>query len=92
MERKSLAAKKSHYFNPLLQHRIIECQGLEGTLKIIEPQSPCHGQKYFPVDQIAQGLIQPSFECYLGWGIHNLLGKSVLAPHHPNSKEFLPNT
>lgn len=34
--------------------------------------TPCHGQEHFPLDQIAQGLTQPGFEDFQGWGIHEL--------------------
>ena len=35
-------------------HRIIEWFGLEGTLKIIWFQPPCHEQGHLPLDQVAQ--------------------------------------
>ena len=42
-----------------LCHRIIEWFGLEGTLKLIQFQPPCHGQGHLPLDQVAQNSIQP---------------------------------
>jgi len=35
---------------------------LEGTLKIIWFQSPCHEQGQLPLDQVAQSSIQPGDE------------------------------
>ena len=43
-------------------NRIIEWFGLEGTLKIIWVQPPCHGQGHPPLDQVAQSPIQPGLE------------------------------
>jgi len=40
-------------------YRIIEWYGLEGTLKIIWFQPPCHEQGHLPLDQVAQSPIQP---------------------------------
>uniref|UniRef100_A0A8C3PLQ6 Uncharacterized protein n=1 Tax=Calidris pygmaea TaxID=425635 RepID=A0A8C3PLQ6_9CHAR len=74
-----------------LVHRIIEWFGLEGTLKIIEFQTPCHGQGHLPLDQVAQSPIQPGLEHLQGWGSHNFSGQPVPVSHHPHSKEFLPN-
>lgn len=48
-------------------HRSIEWLGLEGTLKIIELQPPCH-----PSVQAAQGPIQPALEYFQGWDIHRV--------------------
>lgn len=36
--------------------------GLEGNLKFITFQPPCHGQGRLPLGQAAQGPIQPGFE------------------------------
>ena len=44
-----------------------------------------------PLDQVAQGQIQPALERFQGWGIHSSSGQPVPAPHHPHSKEFLPS-
>ena len=40
--------------------RFIEWFGLEGTLKIIWFQLPCHEQGHLPLDQVAQSPIQDS--------------------------------
>ena len=71
-------------------HRIIEWFGLEGTLKIIWFQPPCHGQGHLPLDQVAQSPIQPGLEHCQGWGSHNFPGQPVPMPHHPHSEELLP--
>jgi len=71
-------------------HRIIDCFGLEGTLKIIQCQPPCHGQRHLPLDWGAQSPIQPGLEDCQGGGSHNSSGQPVPLPHHPHSKEFLP--
>jgi len=62
-------------------HRTIEWIGLEGTLKIIWFQSPCHGQGHLPLDQGAQSSIQPGLEHFQGGGSHSFSGKPVPAPH-----------
>jgi len=46
-------------------HRIIEWFGLEGTLKIILFQPPCHGQGPLPPDQGAQSPVQTGLETSL---------------------------
>ena len=48
--------------------RIIEWFGLEGSLKIIWFQPPCHGQGHLPLDQVAESPIQTGLECIKGWG------------------------
>ncbi|KAK4827484.1 hypothetical protein QYF61_018784 [Mycteria americana] len=60
--------------------RTIEWFGLEGTLKIISFQRPCHGQGRLPLDQVAQSPIQPGLEHFQGWGIHSFPGQPVPAP------------
>jgi len=50
---------------------IIEWFGLEGTLKIISFQPPCHGQGHLPVDQVAQSPVQPGLEHCQGGGSHS---------------------
>ncbi|KAK4811770.1 LOW QUALITY PROTEIN: hypothetical protein QYF61_005338 [Mycteria americana] len=75
----------------VLQNRIIEWFGLEGTLETIQFQTLCHGQGYLPLDQVAQSLIQPGLEPFQGGGIHNCSGQPVPVPHNTHSKEFLPN-
>ena len=61
--------------------------GLEGTLKIIWFQPPCHGQGHLPPHQVAQSPIQPSLEHCQGGGSHSFSGPGL---HHPHSEEFLP--
>ncbi|KAK4822675.1 hypothetical protein QYF61_019042 [Mycteria americana] len=51
--------------------------GLEGTLKIIWFQAPCHGQGHLPLDQVAQSPIQPGLEHFQGWDIHSFSGQPV---------------
>jgi len=46
---------------------ITEWFGLEGTLKIIYFQPPCHGQGHLPLDQVAQSPIQPGLEGFGGF-------------------------
>jgi len=41
---------------------------LEGTLKIIWFQPPCHEQGHLPPDQVAQSSIQPGLEHCQGEG------------------------
>ena len=78
----------------LQNHRITEWPGLEGTSRIMNLQSPCHRQGHQPphlLDQVAQGPIQPGLEHLQGWGIHNLSGQPIPAPHHSPGKELSPN-
>jgi len=77
--------------NNILNHRIIEWFGLEGTLKIIWFQIPCHEQGHLPPDQVAQSSIQPGLEHCQGGGSHSFSGQSLPVPHHPHGEEFLPN-
>jgi len=51
--------------------------------------TPCHEQGHLPPDQVAQSSIQPSLECFQGWGISRLSGQPVPGPHHPHSEQFL---
>jgi len=69
---------------------ITESFGLEGTLKIILFQAPCHGQGHLPLDQVAQSPMQPGLEHFQGGGIHSSSGQPVPVPHHPHRKEILP--
>mgnify|MGYP001852528708 CR=1 FL=1 len=59
--------------------RIIEWLRLEVAIKIIELQLPCHGQGGQPLDQAAQGSIQPDAEHLQGSGIHIFSWQPVLA-------------
>ena len=54
-------------------HWIIEWFELEGTLKTIQLQPPCHGQGHLPLDQAAQSLIHPDLEHFQG-------GLSTISP------------
>ena len=45
----------------------------------------------FPLGEAAQGPILPGLEHLQGWGIHNLSGQPVSAPHHSPGKELTPN-
>jgi len=69
----------------------MEWLGLEGTLKIIWFQPPCHGQGHLPPDQVAQSPIQPGLEHCQGGDSHSFSGQPVPVPHHPCSEEFIPN-
>jgi len=64
---------------------------LEGTLKIIWFQPPCHEQGHLPLDQVAQSSIQPGLEHYQRRGIHSFSGQPISVLHHPHGEEFLPN-
>ena len=84
-------------YNPILLHTITESEnyeiiewfGLEGTLKIIWFQSPCHGQAHLPPDQVAQSPIQSGLEQCQGGGSHSFSGQPVRVPHHLHGEEFL---
>ena len=69
-------------FSSSLYHRIVEWPRLKRTSKIIQFQSPCHGQGHQQLDQADLSHIQPGLECLQGWGIHNLLGQPVPVHHH----------
>jgi len=47
---------------------------LEGTLKIIWFQLPCHEQGHLPSDQVAQSSIQPGLEHFQGGAATASLG------------------
>lgn len=60
--------------------------GLERAWKNISFQAPCHGQVHLPLEQIAQGPIQPGPEHLQGWGSPSL---SAPVLHHLHREEFL---
>ena len=68
---------------------------MERTSRIMNLQPPHNRQGHQPplliLDQAAQGPIQPGLEYLQGWGIHNLSGQLVPAPHHSHSKELPPD-
>ena len=73
-----------------MDHRIIECFGLEGTFRGHMVQPLCYEQGRLPLDEVAQNPIQPGLECFQGWGLHNFSGQSVPVFHHPHGKKFHP--
>lgn len=66
----------------LQNQRITKWPGLEGTLKNMSFQPPCHGQVHLLLGQAAQGFIQSGFGHSQGWGTHSFCGKPV--PQHPH--------
>ena len=72
-------------------HSITEWFGLEGTLKIVWFQPPCHEQGHLPPAQGAQSSIQPGLERCQGGGSHSFSGQPGPGFHHPHGEEFLPN-
>jgi len=74
---------------------LIEWLGLEETPRIIKLQPHCHRQGHQPLDllldQVAQGPNQPGLEHLQAWGIHNLSGQPVPAPHHSLCEEVPPD-
>lgn len=46
------------------------------------PWNIYHGQECQSLDQIAQGPVQPDFETFQWWDIHNFSGKSVPVSHY----------
>jgi len=52
---------------------------------------PYYVQGHQPLDQAAQSHIQPGFECFQGWGIHNILEQTVPVCHHPLCEKLPPN-
>jgi len=75
----------------LRNHRIIEWFGLEGTLKIIWFQRPCHKQGPLSPAQGAQSPVQPGLEPCQGGGSHSFSGQPGPGPHHPHGEELLPD-
>jgi len=64
----------------------MEWLSLEVTLKIINIQLLCHAQGCQPLDQAAQGPIQPVLKHLQGCSTHNFFGQSVPVPHCPLSE------
>ena len=60
--------------SPPWNHRIIEWFGLEGTLKLMWFQPPCHEQGHLPPAQVAQSSVQPGLEHCQGGGSHSFSG------------------
>ena len=75
----------------LINYRIIECFGLEGTFRGHLAQPPCNKQGHLQLDQVVQSPIQPGLECFQGWGTYHLSGQPIPAFHHPHCKKFLAN-
>ena len=70
-------------------HRIIEWFVLEGTLKIIWFQPPCHEQGHLPP---GCSELHPTWpEPCQGGGSHSFSGQPGPVFHHPHGEEFLPN-
>jgi len=55
---------------------------LEGTLKIIWFQPPCHEQGYLPLDHVSQSSIRPDLKHFQGGGIHSFSGQPVPVSAH----------
>ena len=76
-------------------HRIIEWPRLKGTSRLIKFQPPRHWQghqtPYLILDEAVQGPIQSGLEYLQGWGIRNLFGQPIPAPHHSLGKELPPD-
>jgi len=79
-------AQSRHFFL-----RITEWFVLEGTLKIVWFQPPCHEQGHLPPDQVAQSSIQPGLEHCQRGGSHSFSGQPVSGPHHPHGEKSLPD-
>jgi len=56
-------------------------------LKDVSFQPPCHGHAHFPLEQVAQSLIQPGLGHCQGEGSHSFSGQPGPGPHHPHSEE-----
>ncbi|KAJ7395912.1 Surfeit locus protein 4 [Pitangus sulphuratus] len=59
--------------------------GLGGSSGIVRSHCPAVGRDTFPYS----GLVQPGLGHFQGWGSHSFSGKSIAAPHHPHSEQFL---
>ena len=72
-------------------HRVIEWFGLEETFKdhLVQPCATGR-QGHFSLDQVAQSPIQPDFEQFQWWGIHNFSGQCVPVSYYPHPKKILP--
>jgi len=73
-----------------MNHRIIDCFGLEGTFRGHLAQPPCSEQGYLQLHQVAQSPIQPGLEGFQGQGPCHPSGQHVPGFHHPRGKKFLP--
>jgi len=73
----------------ILNHRIIESFGLEGTFwgHLVHPC--CNEQDHLQLDQVAQRPIQPDLQCFQGRGIYHLSGQH-LPVFQLHCKKFLP--
>jgi len=69
-------------------HGIIEWFRLEGPLKIILFQPPCHGQGHLPLHQVAQSPVQAGLEHIQRVGMHSFAGQPLPVPPHPHTEEF----
>ena len=49
--------------------RIIECFGLEGTVRGHLAQPPCSKPGHLQLDQAAKSPVQRGLECFQGWGL-----------------------
>jgi len=74
---------------PVDNHRIIECFGLEGTFRGHLAQSLCNEQGHLSLHQVAQSSVQPDLDCFQGWGIYHLSGQPIPVFHHPHYKKCL---
>lgn len=65
---------------------------LEGTLKTISSQSPAMSRDTSHYIRLLKALYNMAWKHCQVWGIHNIPGQPLSVSHHPDSKEFLPNT
>jgi len=70
------------------RHRITESLGLKKTFKGHLVQLPCNEHGHAQLDQVAQGLIQPSLGSLQGQHINHISGQPVPVPHHPHCKRL----
>lgn len=64
----------------------MESFNVKETAKVLLSQPGCHGQALLPLSRVAQGL-QHCRDGHL-----QLLWANLTVSHHPQSKDFLPNT